>query len=260
MEWSFETSEPVEADVVVPAGMVEIGPASTGQLHVELQPIDPTSRRAAAAVAVAEVTCNAGKLRVHVPDRAGRNEVRCRIQLPEGSSVSSKTASADLRCAVALSGFSGATASGDVLLGNVEGHLTFKSASADLRCDTVGGRLAVRTASGDVSVNLARDVIDASLASGDFTVGEAATSVEIKSASGDVSVRRASSGRVRVQTASGDVSIGVASGVGARLDVTTISGETTCALPFQEEAPATAALDIVCRTVSGDVRIESAER
>ncbi|MGH9299659.1 MAG: DUF4097 family beta strand repeat-containing protein, partial [Acidimicrobiales bacterium] len=58
-------------------------------------------------------------------------------------------------------------------------------------------------------------------------------------------------------SASGDVVIGVANGVGAHLDVTTVSGESRCTLPF-EDGTGTALLSIRCRTLSGDVVIRSA--
>lgn len=261
MEWSFETGGPVEADVVVPAGFIDVGRAEGSQVTVVLEPRRDT-RRSAELVADSEVSLASGKLRVHVPERAFRNvEVRCELRLPEGSALATKTASADVRATVALGAFDGSTASGDAVLVEVGGDTRYKSASGDFSCQSVGARLDVRTASGDVLVRRASGDVDLALASGDVHIEDAEGSVEVRSASGDVRLDCVRRGRVRAQTASGDVTIAVAGGVGAYLDVTTVSGDTRCTLPFQEGVPSGGSgLEIVARTVSGDVLVKSAGR
>jgi len=261
LERSFEADGPVEAEVEVPAGIVEVEPSRASRATVRIEAMR-CSRRAEELLEATEVSYATGTLRVQVPGRPMRNvEVRCTLGLPEGSRLSTKTASADVRCSVRLAAFEGTTASGDAVLGDVDGDVVHKSASGDLVCAQAGGRLEVRTASGDVSVQHAAGDVEVALASGDVHVAEAAASVSVRSASGDVRLDRVRSGRVQAQSASGDVTIGVAEGVGAYLDVTTVSGETRCTLPFHEDAPgAGAGLEIVARTVSGDVVVTGAPR
>jgi hypothetical protein len=261
MERVFEADGPVDADVVVPAGSIEVERAEGNQVVVLVEP-QRGSARADELVAETDISFADGKLRVHVPERALRNvEVRCRLRLPEGSALSTKTASADVGSTVSLRSFDGATASGDTALRDVTRDLTLKSASGDLVCESVGGRLRLRSASGDVSVRQVAGDVELALASGDVHIVDALSSVDVKSASGDVRLDCVRHGRVRAQTASGDVTVGVAEGVGAYLDVTTVSGDTRCTLPFQERAPGgAAALEIVARTVSGDVIVRGAAR
>ncbi len=261
MERSFEADGPVEADVVVPAGAIDVTRAEENRVTVVLEP-SRDSRRADQAIADSEVTFADGKLRVHVPERAFRNvELQCHLRLPEGSALATKTASADVQSSVVLGAFDGTSASGDTELKEVTGDVRHGSASGDFRCEAVGGALRLRTASGDVSIGRAAGDVKLTLASGDARIDDAEASVEVRSASGDVRIGSVRRGRVRAQTASGDVAIGVAEGVGAYLDVTTVSGDTRCTLPFQERVPGTGAdLEIVARTVSGDVVVQRARR
>lgn len=136
----------------------------------------------------------------------------------------------------------------------MRGDTSLESASGDFDAGSLGGTLGLKTASGDVLVRRIGGDADLKVASGDIEIDEALASVEVKSASGDLRVGCAHAGRVRAQTVSGDVTIGVAEGVGAFLDVTTVTGDTRCTLPLEESsAVAGSALEIVARTVSGDV-------
>ncbi|MGH8980682.1 MAG: DUF4097 family beta strand repeat-containing protein [Acidimicrobiales bacterium] len=261
MEWTFEASDPVDVDVVVPSGVVEIEASVAGAVSVVLEPMSGRASRAEALIAESDVSLSSGTLRVHVPNSLSavrHAAVRCHLRVPEDSAVRVTTASADVSCAMQIREFSGTSASGDVDLRAVRGDVSLRSASGDVRCESIGGKLRVRAASGDVHVGAVGRDVNVSLASGGLVVADAGGSVDVKTASGDVSVGCARTGTVRVQSASGDVTVGVASGVGATLDVSSVSGDATCDLPFEEESPSAAELKIICRTVSGDVRVRSA--
>ncbi|HTX62631.1 MAG TPA: DUF4097 family beta strand repeat-containing protein [Acidimicrobiales bacterium] len=261
MEKTFETEGPIEAEVRVPAGVIEVQASDANTAAVLLEPVR-ASRGAHELLADTEVSLVGGTLRVHVPDRTLRNvDIRCSLRLPGGSALATRTASADVAVSMALRAFEGTTASGDVTLGDVAQDVSHRSASGDFKCGTVGGRLHVRTASGDVAVRRASGRVELALASGDAHVEDAEGSVGVRSASGDVRLDCVRRGRVHAATASGDVTVGVAAGVAAHLDVTTVSGDTGCMLPFDEHAGASdPALEIVARTVSGDVVVRGAGR
>ena len=244
MEWTFEAAGPVEADIVVPAGRVEIEGGSTDRIVVHLTPTGESSRRANDVIAAADVTLANEKLRVHVPRRKFQSvEVLCRIVVPEGSRVASKTASADLHSTGRLGAVRATTASGDVSLADVDSDVLVTSASGDFSCLAVGGSLRVRGASGDVSVRRAGGNVDISVASGDVDIADAATEVKARTASGDIRVGRAHAGRLSADSASGDIVVGVAAGVGAYVDVATLSGAMACSLPLEETSPEEAALE-----------------
>jgi Putative adhesin len=257
MQWKFEVNGPVDADLQVPAGYVEI--EAGDRVEVVLEPVNDSSR-ADEVIAASEVSCNGGKLKVNVPTRRFRSvDVACRIVMPEGSQVLAKTASADVRAPLRLAGFDGTTASADIRLGEVEKSVSLSSASGDFDADQIGGKMRARSASGDVSVRRVVGEVDISLASGDVAIGDAATSVRVRSASGDVRVGCAHSGKLKLETASGDITVGVAPGVGAYLDVESMSGDMSCTLPVSESSAEKATLELICRSASGDIEIRGAE-
>ncbi len=255
MDWNFVAVGPVVATVQVPAGQVDLHPETDGEIRVSLEP-GSSSNRARELVAASRVTFESGRLDVHVPSRTFKNaEVLCTVRLPVGSSVTVRTGSADVRCAGTVGDFTATVASGDVDVENVEGELSVTIASGDLRCERVSNRARLRGASGDVTIGQAGGPVELSVASGDIEIGDAAASVKADNASGDVEIRRAHEGEIRAKTASGDITVGVASGVGAYLDVRSLSGDMTCTLPFDESEPGDAKLRIICESVSGDVAI-----
>lgn len=277
MEWFFDAHGPIEAEIVVPAGEVQIDEGPADRVIVTLEPAGQTSPQREDVIAASEVSFTDGRLRVRVPERSSREweihghklvvsipgisfgtfDVNCRIALPPSSSVTTTTSSADVTCRVSLERFRSTTASGDISFTDVEDSLVVKSASGDVDGRTVGS-LQITGASSDVRIERVRDEARVTTASGDVTLGEAEASVIVKTASGDVRVARALKGRLNTNTASGDISIGVAHGVGAHLDVTSISGDMSCNVPVEDVSLSEAQLDIVCRTVSGDVEIEAA--
>lgn len=79
------TDGPLEVDVTLPAGAVEVELAHEPNVTVVLEAMRD-SQRTEEAIAASEVTLDAGKLRVSVNDRALRNvEVHCELRVPEGS-------------------------------------------------------------------------------------------------------------------------------------------------------------------------------
>ena len=257
-KWSFTATAPVRADLELPAGSIEVLPGAADHLEVVIEPVRPGRRGDEYAEAI-EVSFEADRLGVHAPTRGFRfAELRCTVSLPEHSILSIRTASADIRATARLGSFDGKSASGDVRLSRVDGDCSLDTASGDLACDEVSGNTRVRGASCDVTITHSGGDVEVSVASGNVDLGGLGGSAKLRTASGDVTVRQATRGTVQVNTVSGNVTVGVAAGTGARLDVTSVSGETTCALPFSEQGASQAPLRINCKTVSGDVRIEAA--
>lgn len=258
MNWSFTAPGPVRADLSLPAGSIEVEQSASGEVEVLLEPLR-SGRRGDEFVQATEVGLEGDRLVVHAPTRGLRGvPLRCVVSLPDRSVLSVRTASADVRVSAHLASFNGKSASGEVRLGQVDGDCSLDTASGDLACDEVSGHSRVRGASGDVSITRAGGEVEVSVASGDVEVGRLGGSARVRTASGDVRLGRAERGTVNVNTASGDVAIGVAAGTGAYLDLSTVSGETSCGLPFSEKAATAAQLQIACKTVSGDIRIEAA--
>ncbi|HLI43087.1 MAG TPA: DUF4097 family beta strand repeat-containing protein [Acidimicrobiales bacterium] len=258
MDWSFNAVGPIDVHVEVPAGRVDLRPHAegSGPVLVALDPAHPGSRKAEAQIAASRVTFASGRLDVKVPSRPfARADICCTVDLPAGSSLTVTTASADVTVTGAVGECTVTTASGDLSLPEAAGCLRFTTASGDLRIERAGAGLKVKGASGDVRAGEVSGPIDIALASGDVALHSIGAGARVNTASGDIRVDRASEGELNLRSASGDITVGVAAGVGAYLDVKTVSGEMTCGLPADDAASGDARLRITCSTVSGDISI-----
>jgi hypothetical protein len=260
MEWTFPSTGPVTADLELAAGLVDVSLDGGDEVVVRLEPLHGDSERARGQIEAAEVGCSGSELKVHVPKRKLREaDLRLRVSMPPGSSLRAGTASADVRVRGATAGLEARTASGDVVVGDSCDRLKAVTASGDVLCGAVAGEADVRTASGDVGAESIGGKASVQTASGDVRLGRIKEGARIRTASGDVKIASAASGEVLVNTASGDVMVGVDRGVGAWLDLVTVSGDTSCTLASEPEGEANAELRISCRTVSGDILIRESD-
>jgi DUF4097 and DUF4098 domain-containing protein YvlB len=283
MERTFETPDPVRLYVENEVGSVTItARAAATTTEVSLTPDTPGADE---LIERTTVEHRKDTVIVKVPHLHGRrflrrNGVTIRIVVPEGSSVTAVTASADVDAIGLLgaadlttasgdvttddvtTGVRAKTASGDFTLGSVGGDLRMTTASGSLRCSRVGGRATFSTASGDVEIGSAGDRVEVRATSGHVRLGDLACGANVVNVSGDVRVLALSEGALHVRSVSGDVAVGVAEGVELHVDVETMSGRVHSAIPLDDH-PGTAPrpgkkADVSVRNVSGNVEIERA--
>ena len=260
MEWTFPAAAPLRADLELPSGSIDVTLAPTEEIRVSLEPVGAMTEKAREQIESARVTFDGQHLVVEIPKLRLRDvPLRLTVLLPPQSTLTCSTASADITTTGVVGPFGARTASGDVLFDGVCDLCDVTTASGVVRLGDVLGEGRVKTASGDIVVASigGRAAIDT--ASGDVQVGQAASDVRVRTASGDIRLSHVSQGHLSVNSASGDVIIGVAQGVGTWLDIITVSGSTKCTLPTESSGEAEAALRISCRTVSGDVRIDTGD-
>jgi DUF4097 and DUF4098 domain-containing protein YvlB len=261
IERSFDVSGPVTLRLVIPEGELDV--RTSAALQVEVQATALRGGREAAESLVIEATERAGGCEVLVEAPAARFGRRrasfaVRISLPEGSSVETKTASADLRARGALGDVTVNSASGDVSVEDVA-SLTIASASGDVAGRHVGRDAMVKTTSGDVELRSIGGDLVVSVVSGDVQVGTLGGECQVSTVSGDVEIG-ALGGRTVVNAVSGDVELGVPPGLSLWLDVRSASGDVRSDLDV-EGAPASGGgtpTELTARTVSGDIRIRRA--
>lgn len=269
MQKHFDVTGPVEVDVRLASGEVDIDPTLDGHVEIELVGHDDESRALIEASTVELREHGGQKLVVDVPQRKsgfgfgllfGREGVSCRVRCPAGSTLTARTKSADVTARGPLGGANVATASGDVELERIDGGATVKTASGDVAAREVTGGLSVQTASGDVSVEIARGSVTMTTASGDVEIGEAYDNVNVNTVSGDQHHRAVMNGNVGAHSVSGDVEIGVRKGSRAWLDCNTVSGDTSSELEVSPDVPDGDGplVEIRAKTVSGDIRITRA--
>jgi hypothetical protein len=269
MQKSFEVQGPVELDVRLTSGDIEVDPTLDGRVDVELVAHDEESQR---LVDSARIELNQHGHRptvvVDVPQKRGfsltlfgRSGIECRIRCPHDSGLAVRSKSADVLARGTLGGLNVATASGDVEVDRVSGGVNVKSASSDFSARE-GGPTNIQTASGDIDITVANGPVNVTSVSGDISIGEAYDNVTANSVSGDQDHGAVMRGIVSAHSVSGDVTVAVRRGSNAFLDCTTVSGDTSSELDMAAGAPQAGDdapfVEIRAKTVSGDIRITRA--
>jgi hypothetical protein len=268
MQKSFDVQGPVELDVRLTSGDIEVDPSAEGRVEIELIAHDEESQRLVDNARI-ELSPHGHRptILVDVPQKKGfsisifgRSGIECRIRCPHVSGLSVRTKSADISTRGTIGGLNVQTASGDLDVNRVSGGVNVKSASSDFSAREVGGGVNIQTASGDIDLSIARGPINVTSVSGDISIGEAYDNVNANSVSGDQDHGAVMQGVVAAHSVSGDVTIAVRRGSKAFLDCTTVSGDTTSELELTSDAPAGNGplVEIRAKTVSGDIRITRA--
>ncbi|MGK5548207.1 DUF4097 family beta strand repeat-containing protein [Streptomyces sp. URMC 127] len=194
----FDTPAPIAAVLDVPAGRVQFIAADRTDTTVEVRPANAAKSRDVKAAEQTEVGYADGVLRIATP--VGKNQyfgpsgaIEVTVQLPAGSRVEAKAASAELRGVGRL------------------GDLTFDGAYRQIKVDEAA---SVRLTAVD----------------GDVEIGRLGGPAEISTARGSIRIAEAVRGTVVLGTQSGDISVTAAPGVSAALDAGTGHGRVSNAL------------------------------
>jgi hypothetical protein len=261
MNHEFPNTGPVSADLRIASGTLTVDAGDYPSITVMVEPHDSSAASKEAAEQT-RVSLDGKHLIVHTPQYRGWKlfswpKLRITVQVPGESTLTVKSASADVTCTGVYNDLVAITASGDVQVDRVIKDASVNSASGDVRLGWIGGDVRIHAASGDVTVQHVGRDIDTTTASGDIDIIRADRGVRAKTASGDIEIGVAHQGDVRIHTASGDVSIGIAAGTGVWLDLATASGRTTSDLNTGDgnPPPSGATLNVKVRTASGDIAL-----
>ncbi|WP_433266667.1 DUF4097 family beta strand repeat-containing protein [Actinosynnema sp. CS-041913] len=218
----FDTPAPISAVLDIPVGRVRFIAADRADTAVEILPADASKGRDVKLAEQTKVDYGDGVLRIEAPVKnhslGHPGAIEVTVQLPAGSHVEAKAASAELRGVGRL------------------GDVAFESAQGEIKLDEAAS-VRLTTAAGDVSV------------------GRLDGPAEISTRKGDISVAEAVRGKVVLRTDAGQVSVGAAAGVSASLDAGTSYGRIHNSLKNSEGAAAQ--LDIHATTAYGDITARS---
>ena len=218
---TFTTPAPITAILAVPAGRIRFIAADRDSTTVEIRPANPSKGRdvklagqttAGYSDGILQITSPAGN---RILGSSGAVEVT--VQLPAGSRVEAKAASAQFTTAGQL------------------GEVTFDSSQATIKVEEAAtARLTT---------------VD-----GDITVGRLGGDTEIRTAKGDIAIAEAARGTVVLHTQTGAITVGAAAGVCAALDAGTTLGRIRNALWNTGGTPG---LNIRATTTVGDITARS---
>lgn len=268
-EYTFNTPEPVQLYVENGSGHVDVTAAEVAatQVRVEGKQADE----------VQVELHDGGRVSVIAPKNRGifgDQKLAMDIVVPTGSSLVTKTGSADVRAAgqlrdasvksgsgdVTLESLAGAgsvdTGSGDIAVADVAGQLRVRSGSGDVVAGQLHAAATISTGSGDVRVEHAEAPVVVKTGSGDLDVARAESDITMTTGSGDTVVRHASRGRITSKGASGDIRVGVPAGTPVWTDISTVSGTLRSGLEgVGEPEPGADFVEVRATTVSGDVHL-----
>jgi DUF4097 and DUF4098 domain-containing protein YvlB len=204
MMQKFDTTTAIAAVLDIPAGRVQLIAADRSDTVVEVRPADSAKSRDVRAADETRVEYADGVLRIEAGPAKNRllgpsGSIEVTVQLPAGSRVEAKVASADVR--------------GAGRLGDVD----------------------VEAALGSVKLDEAA-VARLTLQAGDVTIGRLTGDAQISTGKGDITITEAVRGKVVLTTQAGDVSVGAAAGVSASLDAGTTYGRILNSLSNTEGA------------------------
>ncbi|GGK60815.1 hypothetical protein Ppa06_25330 [Planomonospora parontospora subsp. parontospora] len=219
----FATPAPVSAVLDIPAGCIRLIAADRADTTVEVLPADASKSRDVKAARQTAVTYDDGVLRIRTPEPGNQlfgpsGSVEVTVQLPAGSRIEAKAASAELRGVGRL------------------GDISFTGAHGTVKLD--------ETASAHLT-----------LQSGDVSVGRLGGPARISTQKGDLRVTEAVHGTATLRTEHGDISVGAARGASACLDAGIAYGRIHNALTNTDGAAAD--LTIRATTAYGDITARS---
>ena len=217
----FATPAPITAVLAVPAGRIQVTAADQADATVEIRPADPAKGRDVKLAARVTAAYSDGVLRVTAPAAnrvlGSSGAVEVTVQLPAGSAVQAKAASAQF------------TTEGPL------GEVTFDSAQGTVRVEQAAtARLTV---------------VD-----GDITVGRMGGDAQVRTARGDIRITEATRGTLTLRTETGAITVGAAAGVSGVLDAGTTIGRIGNSL---KNSGGTPELAIHATTTVGDITARS---
>jgi DUF4097 and DUF4098 domain-containing protein YvlB len=258
--WDYACSQPIDIQVDSWAsGSVAVAGEPTETVTVQVEPVHRGGDDEALLSEV-RVSFEDGRLRINGPKDVSfrrRHGLDLTIKAPAGSRLAAKTASADVSCVGELGALNVSTASGDVTASLITGHAAVQTASGDVMVREAA-TAKVSTASGDVHFDRIRGEANLNTVSGDVRVGRCVGSVEARSVSGDVDISGVTAGNVSLNSMSGDLLVGVVPGIGVYLDLASTTGDIRRELDDADDEETSAAAEIRCRSVSGDILIRRA--
>ncbi|MGW5852286.1 DUF4097 family beta strand repeat-containing protein [Streptomyces sp. NPDC055254] len=219
---TFDTPAPVSVVLDIPAGRIRFIAADRADTTVEVLPADAAKGRDVKAAEQTAVEYDGAVLRIRTAAAKKQllghsGSVEVTVQLPAGSRVEAKAASAEFR---------GVGRLGEVALEGAQGTIKLdETAAAHL-----------------------------TLLDGDITVGRLTGPADISTQNGDLHITEARRGVVTLRTAYGHITIGAARTTSAALDAGTTHGRISNSLTNTTGTPD---LTIHATTAHGDITARS---
>jgi hypothetical protein len=240
----YDVSGPIDIDIEVGVGFVEVIASDRTDVVVEVSPSKPGRSGDVSLAREAAVSFEAGRLRISVPRRLnlfGQNDsVDVRCEVPTGSRAAVKTAYGsvrtrgvlgDCRITAKYGNVSADTVGGLVLdsphgtieVAEVTGQLDATAGHGVVRIGRVDGDARLRGSHGTIELGTSAGDVDVAT-SGPLTIDHALGNVTARSAHGVIRLREVTSGSISLENGYANVEVGVPAGTAAWIDATSAHG------------------------------------
>lgn len=273
---SYDVSGPIDLDVTVGVGYVEVVASDRTDAIIDVTPSKPGRGGDASLAREATVSFEGGRLRVTVPRRLnlfGKSDsVDVRCQVPTGSGLSIETAYGSVRARGVLGNcrivakYGGVTADtvanldlqtpyGSTDIAEVTGRLDATVGHGVLRIADVRGEARLRGSHGTIEIGTAGGGIEVAT-SGALTIDRALGDVTARGAHGPIRVREVTGGTIRLENGYADVDVGVPAGLAAWIDANSAHGRVRNELtPDPDAAGSDRTVELHLRANYGEVII-----
>jgi hypothetical protein len=278
---AYESRTPIDADINVSAGHVEVIASDRADTTVEVTPTNPGRSGDVSLAREATFAFEDNRLRVRVPPRLkllGPNgSVDVRVELPAGSRAEIESGYGSVRIRgqlgetriVAKYGSVSAERVGDLALvspygevdiAEVDGGLDVTAGHGHVRIGRIAGAARVRGSHGSLNLGITGGEVDAAT-SGLLTIERALGDVTARSAHGAIRVLEAEGGVLRLENGYAEIEVGVPAGVVAWVDASSAHGAVRNELtPGPEAAGADRTIELHLRANWADILIRRAAR
>jgi hypothetical protein len=286
---TFPADGPLQIDIAVTIGSVEIVLEETAEARVELRQ-DATEKppwvdnmtnmlnwvterfgdqfgttnwdnTPAEAVGQARVEKAGDRLVVQAPKVLPLRNIPLSVTVhaPAGSHLEVRAGAADVTVLGAAGRADVLTGSGVVSLERADGAVIVRTGSGGIKLGPTLAGLQLKTGSGDVEASSLSGSATLATGTGDIWLGAVSGEVLARSGSGDLSVADAASGTLELITGSGEIRIGIRSGTAAEVDLTSNGGKVSSELDVADAEPeGGSTLKVRARTGSGNAVVTAA--
>ncbi len=275
----YDVSEPIDVDIELGVGFVEVIASDRTDAVVGVSPSKPGRSGDVSLAREAVVSFEAGRLRISVPRRLNlfgqSDSVDVRVELPTGSRLAVQTAYGSVRARGALGdcritakyGNVSADTVGDLVLDSphgtidiaeVTGRLDAASGHGNVRIGRIDGEAHIRGSHGTIEVGTTVGDVEVAT-SGPLTIDRALGDVTARSAHGAIRIREVTGGSIRLENGYADVEVGVPAGVAAWIDAASAHGNVRNELtPDPDAATSQKSVELRLRANWADVTIRRA--
>jgi hypothetical protein len=258
---TFVCDGPVELDVRLRNGRIEVRGAKTSTVRVHLTSYPEGSGTAAAdALRETRVELDGDRVLVRGPKGFARGDLSVTIEAPPLSRLKAHAHRASIAASGPLAALVAATGSGAVSADDVEGTVDVATGSGAVRLGRVAGPLRARLGAGTVEVgSLEGKAARIATGRGDLRLGIVEGDAHLRTGRGAITIGEAAGGELSLASGAGDLRVGLRAGVVAELDLVSGSGNARSELDVSDRPPAgKAAARIRMRTGSGEALVARA--